>query len=164
MRRSTVLGVLPTLAVLTAALSTFAQSSHASLGTWKLNLAKSKYSLGPPPRSATLKREAVEGGFVKEPLDGVDAQGQATHTEVILKFDGKDYPVKGGQGVNPTRAVKRIDDRTTETTETTGKADGKVGLTTRTAVSPDGKTITGTQTGKNAQGQTVSNVVVRDKQ
>jgi hypothetical protein len=36
--------------------------SNPSIGTWKLNLAKSKYSPGPPPKSQTTKIEAVGMG------------------------------------------------------------------------------------------------------
>jgi len=36
-----------------------AQSSDPVLGTWKLNLAKSKYNPGPPPKSNTTSIEAL---------------------------------------------------------------------------------------------------------
>lgn len=32
------------------------------VGTWKLDVARSRYDPGPPPRSHTEKNEAVEGG------------------------------------------------------------------------------------------------------
>lgn len=137
-----------------------AQSADPWIGTWKVNAAKSKYDPGPPPKSSTHKFELSEGGFVKHTIDTVDAQGQASHTEVVAKFDGKDYPVQGAQTKN-TRAYKRIDDRTLEVTN---KTDGKVTNTVRVVVSRDGKTQTGTQTGKNAQGQPLNNTAVLDKQ
>ena len=147
------------LVILTALIGVSAQGADPFTGTWKINLAKSTYSPGPPPKSSTFKYEPSEGGL-KRTQDQVDAQGQATHTEVLTKFDGKDYKVQGA-ATNNTVALKRIDDRTFEAT---GKTDGKVTTITRVVVSRDGKTMTSTQTGKNAQGQTVNNIMVRDKQ
>src|SRR5262245_61826519 len=62
-------------------------------GTWKWNVAKSKYSPGPAPQSNTIKFEAIDGG-IKLLADGADAQGKKTHNEYTAKFDGKDYPTK----------------------------------------------------------------------
>jgi hypothetical protein len=149
------------LAVVTGSLiGLSAQGVDPWIGTWKVNVAKSKYDPGPPPNSSTHKFEVSEGGFVKHTIDTVNAQGQTSHTEVSAKFDGKDYPVRGAQP-NNTRSFKRIDDRTFEVTN---KTDGKVTNTVREVVSRDGKTKTGTQTGKTAQGQPVNNTIVFDKQ
>jgi len=149
------------LAVVSASLiGLSAQGTDPWIGTWKVNVAKSKYDPGPPPKSSMHKWELSEGGFVKHTIDTVNAQGQATRTEVVAKFDGKDYPVQGGQ-TKDTRAYKRIDDRTLDVTN---KTDGKVTNTVRVVISRDGKTQTGTQTGKNAQGQPLNNTIVLDKQ
>jgi hypothetical protein len=138
-----------------------AQSADPWIGTWKTNLAKSTYSPGPKPTVAgTVKIEPSAGG-IKVTIDGTNAQGQATHTETVGKFDGHDNPVKGAAVPNATSAYKRIDGRTFEVMN---KADGKRTVTVRVVVSADGKTVTVTQTGKNAQGQTVNNVLVQDKQ
>ena len=53
----------------------FAQSDP-QVGVWKLNLAKSKYSPGPPPKSATTKIEAVGAG-TKVVVDQVAGDGPA---------------------------------------------------------------------------------------
>src|SRR4030095_15576325 len=141
--------------VATAVLSqiTPAQSADPWMGTWQVNVAKSKYSPGPAPKSGTHKWEPASGGGFKHSIDAIDAQGQSTHTEVVAKFDGKDYAIKGGQA-SATRAYKRIDDRTFEAT---AKIDGKVTITIREVLAPDGKTKTATLSGKNAQGQAVNN-------
>jgi hypothetical protein len=131
------------------------------LGTWKVNIAKSKYSpASGAPKSATSKFESVQGG-IKNTTDGVSAQGTATHTELTFTFDGKDVPVMGATSANTTRAWKRIDDHNYEFVD---KVDGKVTTTTRVVISSDGKTRTNTATGKNAQGVAVNNVVVYEKQ
>ena len=139
-----------------------AQGSNApnpALGTWKLNLAKSTYNPGPPPRGSIRRLEPSDGGL-KSTADAIDAQGKSTHTEITYKYDGKDYPLKGAP-VATTRAHRRIDDRTFEFVT---KVDGKVTTTTRVTRSPDGKLETGTTTGKNAQGQSVNNTTVWDRQ
>jgi hypothetical protein len=159
-RRFVLLTVFTAMAVLTVAFTVAAQSADPGFGTWKLNLAKSKYSPGPPPKTAIRKVEPWEGGL-KETADGVNGQGQATHTEISAKFDGKDYAVKGAPTANTTRAYKRTDGHNFEFVT---KVDGKVMTTIRVVHSKDGKTVTGTQTGKDAQGQTVNNTTVWDKQ
>lgn len=50
----------------------FAQS-NSIVWTFKLNLAKSTYSPGPPPKSQTLNYEAVGQGM-RITADGIDAQ------------------------------------------------------------------------------------------
>src|SRR6266446_3248132 len=108
MRRSTI--VVVALASLFAGVAVRGQSSDALssslLGTWKLNIEKSKYSPGPAPKSQVSKWELWEGGL-KTTVDGIDAQGKTTHTEQVANFDGKDYPRKGAPEANTTRAFKR---------------------------------------------------------
>ena len=130
------------------------------MGTWKLNLAKSKYSPGPPPRSRTLKYEPSGTNKVKLTNDGVLANGETTHAEDAYVFDGKDYPVTGDANVDMV-ASRRID---AYTTETLSKKSGKTVTTTRRVVSPDGKTLTITAKGTNANGQPYNDVRVFDKQ
>lgn len=135
-------------------------------GTWKVNLAKSKYSPGPAPKSNMQKIAAVDNG-IKVTADGENSEGKKTHNEYTAKFDGKDYPEhpmldgKPNQDGADMVAWKKIDDYTYEAT---AKQKGKVLTTTRHVISKDGKSRTATATGKNAQGQTVNNVVVWEKQ
>jgi hypothetical protein len=145
------------LAVL--ALTVIASGADSNVGTWKLNLAKSTYSPGPAPKSATLTIEDHNGG-IKYASHGENAEGSPTNIEFTAKYDGKDNPVTGSADFNSI-ALKRIDARTVESTT---KKDGTVMLTSRTAVSHDGKTRTLTSKGKNAAGQDVDNVVVYDRQ
>lgn len=136
-----------------------AQGSDAGLGTWKLDVAKSKYSPGLPPKSQTAKYEVWQDGF-KRTIDTVNAEGQTTHTEVVFKYDGKEYPVLGA--AEPTTITwKRIDDHTAEQVE---RVNGKVTVTRRRVISRDGRTATITTTGANAQGQTVNTTIIQTKQ
>jgi hypothetical protein len=51
-----------------------AQSSNSEVGTWKLNVAKSKFAGRPAPKSMSIKIEAAGVG-IKTIVDGVDADG-----------------------------------------------------------------------------------------
>jgi hypothetical protein len=129
------------------------------LGTWKLNVEKSKYVPGPAPKSLTLKYEASQG-IITLTSDGVTADGKATHATYSSKFDGKDVPWVGNPDAD-TAAPKKIDDNGFENV---WKKGGKVTVTVKTVVSKDGKTYTVTQTGKNAKGETVNITAVYEKQ
>ena len=128
-------------------------------GNWKLDLAKSKYDPGPPPKGPNFSKiEAIDGGL-KYTNDGVNAEGKPTHNEWSGKFDGKDNPVKGDPN-RDTAALKKIDNYTIEITN---KKDGKVTTVTRVVFSKDGKTRTQTTKGTNTKGVAVNNTVVYTK-
>jgi hypothetical protein len=129
------------------------------LGTWKLDVAKSKYNPGPGPKSLTLKFEATKGG-IKLTSDGVDAEGKATHGGYVSKFDGKDVGWEGNPDADMASA-KKIDDNGYENT---WKKGGKVTIVAKAVVSKDGKTLTVTQTGTDSKGRTVNNTSVYDRQ
>ena len=135
-------------------------AEDSNLGTWKLNLAKSKFSPGPAPKSQTLRVEAWGADGVKYTADGVDGEGKPMHWELQAKYDGKLTPFKGNPDADML-AYKRID---ANTVESTTQFKGKPTVRGTVVVSADGKTRTLTQTGTNAKGQTVNNVVVYDKQ
>jgi hypothetical protein len=130
------------------------------IGTWKLNLEKSKFDPGPPPQGETLKLESYGDGGLKVTAEVTDAQGTMTVTEYSGNLDGKDVPVTGNADAD-TASMKRIN---AYTTERTFKKAGKVTTTARRVVSKDGKTLTVTSKGTNAKGQRVNNVSVFDRQ
>ena len=142
------------------ALAGVTHAADREVGTWKINLAKSKYS--PPelaPKSAVVKIESVENG-IKVIVDTVDSTGKSVHYDYSVKYDGKDYPVKGDLNRDAT-AAKKIDD---DTLEQVSKKDGKVTTTNRIVVSRDGMSRTQTTTGTDARGRTIDNVVFWDRQ
>ena len=148
--------------VIPASLIVAAQSPQALerfAGTWKQNIAKSKYDPGPALKSQTVVIKVSDGGLLAT-ADTVSAQDQKGHVEITEKFDGKDYPVKGAAQPT-TRSFKWLDDSTIEWVQ---KVNGKQTVTTRASLSRDGKTQTLTTTGTNAQGQNFQNVVVLEKQ
>jgi len=133
-------------------------AANPSLGTWKLNEAKSKLSPGLPKNLTVVYMAA--GDSITGTIDGVDGEGKPTHSEWTGKFDGKDYPVTG-DATSDSRAIKQIDDRNYELTI---KKDGKVRMTGKAVVSADGKSRTVTVSGTNAAGKTVTSTSVYDKQ
>ncbi len=146
------------LASLTPALCLTAQQADPALGTWTLNIAKSKYNPGPAPKSVTVTVQATDQG-AKTDVTGTGSDGTPIQVSYTAKPDGKDYPVTGSQAydalsVHKTDAWTRV---------TTRKKGGKVIQTARTVYSKDGKTMTVTTTGVDAKGQKINNVTVFDK-
>jgi hypothetical protein len=128
-------------------------------GTWKLDVAKSTYSPGPPPKGNTLTHEAAGEGL-QATSQGVDAEGQPTGVQFTAKFDGQDYPVTGSQEWD-TVVLKRLD---ASTIEQTRKKGGTVVQTATVVVSQDEQGLTIRVTGRNAKGQRVNNVGVYERQ
>jgi hypothetical protein len=113
-----------------------AQSTSPLVGTWKLNVAKSKA----PFKSGTSVIESVGDG-IKFTVDLVGADGAKSHWGFTAKFDGKDVPVTGDSMYGDTVAVTRINERTLQIV---GKYKGKPSTTHTITVSADGKTRTST--------------------
>lgn len=140
-------------------LTTAQAQSDPRIGTWKVNLAKSKYDPGPPPKSDTRTYEP-SGGGVKATIEEVTANGNHVTAIYSAQYDGTDYPYTGNPNVD-TIALKRINARTLELTLKKGT---KLVGTNRIVVSTDGKTMTETVKGINARGVLRSDVVVYDRQ
>jgi hypothetical protein len=146
--------------VLTVAVLATAQPKDPFVGTWRLNLAKSTYSPGPPPKSTTSTYETAGQGY-KVSVKTEPASGPAQQWSYTSNLDGKDSPITGNNPNADTVAAKRID---ANTLEIVNKKGGKVMTTQKNVVAPDGKTRTVTTTGTDAQGQKVNNVAVYEKQ
>jgi len=160
MKRNTILLWLNFALGLSLAATLLAQAQEPLYGTWKVNIAKSKYSPGPAPKSSIAKWEPFQDG-VKLTVDIVPATGEAQHFECSGKFDGRDNPVMGSNPDADTMAFSKIDARTYEVVN---KKGGKPTLTARIAVAADGKTRVTTQTGKNAKGETTNIRMFYEKQ
>jgi hypothetical protein len=117
-------------------------AADPQMGTWKLNEAKSKFAPGRPKNTVVVYKDAT-GGKVKITADGVDANGNRTHSEWTGKFDGREYPVTGDPNAD-MRSYKKVDDRTLDFT---AKKGGKVAVNGRVVVAADGKSRTVTTTG-----------------
>lgn len=155
MKRS--IGVLAALAIALAAGSVLLAQSNPFVGTWKLDLASSKYNPGPAPQSQTRTWDAA--GMVM--VNGVGATGKPFSYGYTIKADGKDYPT---MGAIPNKAdkisAKKIDANTYEAKFLKG---GKQVETTTFTVSNGGKTLTIDAKGTPEAGF-VENVQVLEKQ
>ena len=160
MRRPYLFTVVAATSLVVLGGTTLAQSANAHVGTWRLNLAKSKYSPGPALKSGITKIESAGGG-VKYTVDQVGADGTARHWEYTANYDGKDTPVIGNNPDADTVALTQVNPTTVRIVN---KKDGRVTTTVTSVVSGFGRMRTVTTTGRNAIGQTVNNVVLYEKQ
>jgi len=154
-----VTSAIATVAFVLIATRPSAQASDPQLGTWVLNVAKSTFKPGPPPRSQTRKFEQTDRG-IRYTSDGVDADGKPTHSEYLANFDGKDYALTGSTQAD-TIALKRMDPWTLEVTQ---KRAGKIVVTGTRTISKDGRTATVRNKGTDSSGRTLDVVMVFDKQ
>ena len=135
--------------------------SNPLVGTWKLNVEKSKYEPGPAPKSLTRTVEA-QGAGVKYTFAGVAADGKAIAYGFAVQFDGKDSPVSGSMPSGAdTISAKRTDSNHYVATL---KKGGKVVGTSKVTISKDGTMTTVEATGTSASGAKVHEVQVYDKQ
>ena len=134
-----------------------AQPPNPLVGTWKLNVAKSK---GTTFKSGSTKVEAAGAG-VKFSVELVGADGTPTRWAFTANYDGKDNPVTGNSPYGDTVALTRVDPRTTQITV---KQGGKVTVTQTIVVAEDGKTRTTTTKGTNAKGEPVDAMSLYEKQ
>ena len=101
-----------------------AQAGDPFAGVWRLNVEKSLYEAGRPPRSFTRTYEDRGGGVIFLTVDSVSASGAAARAYLVYKRDGKPYP-ESAAGVRTVRmvAVRAVDNLTEEVGTVT---DGRV--------------------------------------
>lgn len=128
--------MLPILLLLACAAAAFADPVNMT-GTWKLNLQKSKWAQKPAPMREELK---IEHNEPKLKYTGTVVDTGENETTYVFDgaIDGKDYPVKVGQG-EQRATFKRLSPTTISSTLKT--TDGKSEESTTTAISMDGKTL-----------------------
>jgi hypothetical protein len=106
------------------------------IGTWRLDLAKSRYTPGPPPRNET--RTYVRD---KEGMQGTIRRLREDGREEVIEYRADfdhEYPVMGTQAYDTIR-LKRIDSRTAEAVLSHA---GRVFGTARRVIAEDGRTLT----------------------
>jgi hypothetical protein len=131
------------------------------VGTWKLNVAKSKFVGTPAPKELTRVVE-TEGSGVKYSFSGTTADGKAIKYGFSTKLDGSDSSISGDapSGID-TVAIKKVSASKWTVTQSKG---GKQLTTGSATVSKDGKTVTVVIKGKNPEGKTLSTTSVYEKQ
>jgi hypothetical protein len=151
------IGVFAALVIALAAGSVLLAQSNPFVGTWKLNVASSKYDPGPAPQSQTRTWDA--SGMVM--VNGINAAGKSMSYGYPIKGDGKEYPTMGAvPNTADMLTTKKIDANTFEANFT--KA-GKHVETATFVVSNGGKTLTIHAKGATDSGA-FNNLLVWDKQ
>jgi hypothetical protein len=128
------------------------------LGVWQLDVAKSRYTPGPPPRNET--RTYVRDA---EGMKGTIARRRADGTEEVIEYRAdfdREYPVMGTAAYD-TIQMKRIDAYTAEAVLSHA---GRVYGTARRVVSPDRRTLTIMFRQEDRSGHLQNNVAVYRKQ
>ena len=129
------------------------------VGTWQLNVAKSKFNPGPALKSQTrVYTESAQGITLK--VTQVAADGTAGTQESTFKYDGKDYPMSGSPDWDSLSLKRKNANTVVSTQKRAGKAIGK---TVRT-ISTDGKVMTLSNKGTGASGKPFDNTLIFDRQ
>jgi hypothetical protein len=138
-----------------------AQVKPSFVGTWKLNLAKSKYEGTQAPKTMT-RTVTAEGAGLKYSFEGEAADGSKISYGFTTKLDGSDSAVSGvgTPGGADTVALERPSAH--KITGVLKKGGAKIG-TVWTAISPDGKSVT-VNTRAKIDGKEVKTQQVYDKQ
>ena len=127
------------------------------IGTWRLNVAKSRYSPGPPVREETRVYTRTPEGVVGV-VTRTHADGRVERFEYNANF-GQERMVTGNPEYDAV-TLRRIDAFTSAVTLSHAGSVYGVG---RRAISPDGKTMTLTFDRQNIN-RPVHNVAVYEKQ
>jgi hypothetical protein len=153
--------VLGALALCLSASSVMFGADNPNIGTWKLNVDKSKMTPGPLPKSLT-RTVSADGDSVKYNYEGTTADGTAMGYSFTAKYDGNDNPITGHAPYGADQiALKQLGSHSFSGTL---KRGGKVVGTTKVIVSRDGKMATLTSKGTDENGKAVSSTLVYDKQ
>jgi len=126
------------------------------IGTWRLNVTKSKYSPGPPLRSETRVYTKGPDG-VKGVVSRVYGDGRTEKFEYMANF-GKDLMVTGIEEYDSV-TLRKVDELTSDAVLSHA---GTVYGVARRAISADGKTMTITFDRKSTE-TPVHNVAVYDR-
>jgi hypothetical protein len=156
--------VLAALLTISLAGTAAAQSKDdPSIGTWKLNVAKSKFTPGPPIQGDTRSYEVNEAGWLFVTTETTQPDGTRTGVRFAAKFDGKAYPQIGRFAPTVTLITyEPVDRRTLKYTQR--DTSGKIVSTNTRTVSEDGKTMLIEQRTSNASGQPVVNIELFERQ
>ena len=128
------------------------------VGTWKLNVAKSKFSAGAELTAGTRVYTEANGLYtLDQKLTGADGKEKSNQAQYRNCKDVK----QATAGAADTTFAKKID---ANTWDFDLKKDGKVVGHVHRVVSADGKTLTVQNTGMQLSGATGDETLVFDKQ
>jgi hypothetical protein len=136
--------------------------SDPVIGTWRLNVARSTFNPGPPPKNMTRTYEPA-GAAVRVTVEGVNALGDPVNYAYTASYDGQDVPVSG-MGVPGGADTIALTRTGAFGGQDTLKRAGSVVLNVTRVISRDGRELTFTSEGLDASGKPSANTVVYDKQ
>lgn len=154
------LAFLTTLFLVTSMAIATGQASDPVVGTWKLDVAKSKFTQGPALKSDMRTYTESTDGTITVTLKSVGDDGKETTLMRTFKQDGKDYPVNDSSGVDSI-VETRINSHTAKYAE---KKAGKAMLWGHRVLSRDGKMLTVVEMGTDPTGARIQRTLVYDRQ
>ena len=162
MKRRSVL-MLTGMALLGLAIASFPQvasaQSNPMIGTWKLNIDKSKFTPGAALRSGTINSQP-DGQNIRNTAQAIDSQGNQTTTVFMHIYDGQPHPTTGASDFDAS-TYTRVDANTV----ILGRFKaGKLVAVGTGVVTPDGKMLTFTTTGTGSTAASATGITVWDKQ
>ena len=138
------------------------------LGTWRLNVAKSQYFVGPPAKESTIMYAPAKekhGILYGQRRVGADGSTENQQGLAVQFLDGKEHPFTA-----PNLVIIRrpIDEFTAESThfvkDTSIPPPLGLYLRSRQVFSPDGRTLTITTSSFNSEGrEVVARIAVYEK-
>ena len=128
------------------------------VGVWKLNVKKSKYVPGPPPKEQTRTYIEQKGG-IRGTVRTVFNSGKETIVIYPVDYDGKEHPVEGSPDMDGIE-MRRVGEGILESKLIhAGRVIGQA----RRTVSADGKSMIITYEGT-LQGEKVNNTAYYERQ
>ena len=158
-RRSLLPGIVAAILVTAPLVAQFRETAEPPpqlIGTWRLVVAKSKYTPGPPPRSETRVYRRQSDG-VHGVVTRVLADGRTEKFEYLANF-GKDIVVTGIPDYD-TVTLRKVDELTSDAVLSHA---GNVYGVARRAVAQDGRSMTITFDRK-GDDRRIHNVAVYEK-
>lgn len=130
------------------------------IGTWKLNVEKSKFD-GAAARKSETRTYEMSGGKLMVHVETVRSDGSKQEISFDGTPDGKDHPFTS----NPPFYADTVSIRRSGNGfSAESKKNGKLVFTTTDTISADGKTMTLTSKGATLAGQSLNSVRVYEKQ
>ncbi len=154
--------VLLALFVLTVAATPLLAEDNPFLGTWKLNVEKSKYVGVPAPKSQT-RTITTQGNGVKYSFEGVSANGTPYAFSFVSYYDKTNAAITGTGTPAGADAINLKRTNPYKIEGTLWKGGKEVGKVTA-EVSKDGKVATVKGKGKTVDGKEYSTESVYEKQ
>jgi hypothetical protein len=153
-------------ALLCALTSFLLAATDPFVGTWKLNVSKSKFAPDAPRFFlATIQIESA-GNKLKSTASAADGQGIVSDFTFSCELDGTPctvtpatLPMRSASAVD-TITLKRID---SNTIVATGTKNGKPIYSDRRVVSVDGRTMTAVRDGTTPEGKKYKSTIVLNR-